>query len=167
MAIAWFIASYKRRDTGLGHPGRYCAMDDFTQTILAGGGVWSETEVLGDQALVKVLATDSTLTTIAGTTGFYRVTNRWLLSDSLADLTAVQRNAIQTRILAMGYTQAEIDAVMGDTLALWRQKTFATLLGLIATRRRKPRYDSASDAIILDGNVQVCRSVESVDAEVQ
>ena len=166
MALAWFVVPYKRRDIEPGRPGRYCAMDDFTVTIHADAGAWTETEVLGNVALVKVRASATILATIASTTGFYRVTNHWLLSDSLADLTTTQRNAIQTRLLAMGYTQAEINAVMGSTLALWRQMAFGVLLNLIATRRLKPRYDTSTDTIICDGPIQPVRSIVSVDSEI-
>lgn len=167
MAYAWFVCGYVIIDGKSGpNSARYCAMDDFTAQIAADGGAWSETEVLGGQAVVKVRASEATLTTIAGTSGFYRIPNHWVLSDLLTDLTTARRTAITNRILAMGYTQAEIDAVMGNTLALWRQKTLSTLLVFIAGRRKKPRYDHATHTIILDGIQQDCKPIHRVNDEV-
>jgi len=166
MSIGWFLCPYIRDDGPLGRPGRTCAMDIYTATIAGDGGAWSETEVLGDIALVKVRASDTTLATIASAVGFVRVLAKTALANSLSDLTAVQRTAITNKLLVMGYEQTEINAAMGNTLALWRAKTFGDLLSLIATRRRKPRYDAQTDTILLDGDAQTCRPVSSVDAEV-
>jgi hypothetical protein len=162
MAYAWFLCPYKRRVSEV-RPTRYCAMDDFTAAVRSDGGDWSETEVLGDAALVKVRASDATLTTIAGTAGFHRLLNKVLLSGSLSDLTALQLNFINTRLLALGYSQAEIDAASGGD---WRTKTLEDLLQMIAKRRLRPRYDADSDLIVLDGPEQPVRSVSSVDKAV-
>ena len=56
MAIAWFICGYKLRRANM----RYCAMDDFTALINTDAGTWSESEVLGGSALVKVRANAAT-----------------------------------------------------------------------------------------------------------
>lgn len=164
MAYGWFLCGFKTRTF---RPNvRYCAMDDFTPTINADGGAWGMSEALGGNALVKVRANDATLATIAGTAGFFRVTNKFVLSDSLADLTNAQRNAVNNRLLAMGYTQQEIDAVMGSTLAEWRQKTFLTLLNFICQRRLTPRWDDVLQQIVLDGAAVPCEPPSKVDAEV-
>ena len=163
MALAWFICPYKRRNPGETPPSRYCAMDDFTTTIRADGGDWSETEILGDAALVKVRASAGTLTTIAGTANFDRIPNHTGLNDTLGDLTAGQRNAILNRLLALGYSQAEIDAALP---ANWAAVTLRQVLRFAATRRLKPRYDSNIDTIIIDGPIQPVRAVESVDETV-
>lgn len=63
MPTAWFLCPYKRR----AHPARlerYCAMDDLTPEILAGGGEWSEAEIAGNQAIVRVRATSAALASI-------------------------------------------------------------------------------------------------------
>lgn len=164
MAIGWFICEYK---IVTNRPNfRYCAMDDFTATIRAEGGAWAESEVLGGYAIVKVRANVDTLTTIGGTTGFYRITNHWLLSDILSDLTTTQRNAINTRLLAMGYTQAEIDAVMGANLSAWRGKTFLQLLNFAAQRRLTPRFDTNLQQIVLDGALVTPTLITVVDSQV-
>lgn len=68
--IAFYVVPYKRRE----HPVRvirYCAMDDHTATIRADGGTWSEVEIDGDRAVVKVRASRETLDVLA--TVFERV----------------------------------------------------------------------------------------------
>ena len=124
-----------------------------------------EREVLGGYAVVKVRAAAATLTTIAGTAEFQRIPAAFTtLNTTLGSLTTAQRTAILNRILAMGYTTAEIQTVLGSNLAGWRTKTLGQLLRFIASRRRKPRYDAIADAIVLDGIVEACASVDDVDA---
>lgn len=159
--IAWFIAPYKRR-VGAFRPTRYCAMDDFTSLVRAKGGDWSESEVLGNRAIVKIRASAATITTIAATAGFKRLPKD-LLTASLADLTTSQKNALKNEALDMGYTLAEIQARFPNDLG---QYTLGDVLRFFATRRLKPRYDSATDSIILDGPVQECKTISQLDIEV-
>jgi hypothetical protein len=167
MAYGWFVVPYKRRNPGQTPPERYPSMDDFTAQISADGGVWSETEILGDSALVKVRASAATLALISGTAGVFTIPTRFFrLEDSFADLTNGERSQISSAILSLGYTQAELDAAMGTTLALWRAKTLGDLLGLAATRRLRPRYDQATDTIVCDGPVQPVKPVALVAATV-
>lgn len=166
MAIAWFICPYKR-DLTARRPTRYCAMNDFTPQILAEGGTWTESEVLGNYAVVKVRASATTLTTIAGTPDFTRIPNHIALSDQLGDLTNTQRNTLLTLLQNMGYPLAEISAALGGTLANWRTHTLGDVLRFITRRRQAPRYDAANDAIVLDGAIHACRDIANVDAEVQ
>lgn len=160
MALAWFIVPYKRRNPGEVPPERYCAMDDFTAQIRADGGDWSETEVLGDVAIVKVRASDATLATINAAPGFVRIPNHVDLGDTLGDLTVNQRTAILNKLLSMGYTQAEIDAALP---ANWQTVTLGQVLRFAARRRLKPRYDEGTDTIIIDGPEQPVRPIEHVD----
>lgn len=143
-------------------------MNDFTLEIIADGGAWSETEVLGDQALVKIRASDTLLTTIedAGHFNLAKFLAKINLADSLSDLTNANRSVIQNRLLQNGYEQTEIDAALGSNLSAWRAKTFGDLLNLIATRRLEPRYDSANDLIICDGPAKSCKPVSRVNKEV-
>ena len=53
--IAWYLCEYKRK-IGAIRPTRYCAMDDFTKQIYPSGS-WSETEIDGNKAIVKVNTT--------------------------------------------------------------------------------------------------------------
>lgn len=164
MALAWFIVPYKRRNPGKVPPERYCAMDDFTEQIRADGGDWSETEILGDAAIVKTRASAATLATIAATAGFDRFPNHVNLNDTLGDLTAGQRNAILNRALALGYSQAEIDAALPPN---WQNVTLRQVLRFLAGRRLRPRYDQPTDTIVVDGPEQPVRPVEDVDGQVQ
>jgi hypothetical protein len=138
-------------------------MDDHTAAIRADGGAWAETEILGNMAIVKVRATAATLTTIADATGFTRLPLS-VLDNSLASLSTTQRTAIRNKLNDMGYSVAEIQARFGSDLSIY---TLGDVLRFAASRRLKPRYDAATDTIILDGAQQPCRSVTSVDAEIQ
>jgi hypothetical protein len=167
MPLAWFVCPYKRRNPGAVPAARYCAIDDFTAQILADGGTWDETEILGDAALVKVRASDATLALIGGIAGVFAIPARFFrLEDSFADLTNGERNQISSAILSLGYLQAELDAAMGTTLAQWRAKTLDDLLTLATTRRLQPRYDQPTDTIVCDGPVQPVKSHRLVAATV-
>lgn len=160
MPTAWFITNYK-----IGNRGRvirYCAMDDFTPQIFGEGGNWTETEVLGSNAIVKVRASQATLDTIAATTGYYRVPLA-KIDMTLGQLTQQQRTNIRDKILAMGYTQTEINSKLGSN---WQNVTLRQVLKFIATRRLKPRWDADAEAIKVDGIIQNCRSIESVENEI-
>lgn len=162
MPLAWFICPYKRR-AGERRPTRYCAMDDYTLNIVADGGAWSETEILGDHAIVKVRAAATTLTTIAAASGFLRIPGHAALTDTLGDLTAEQRTAIRNKLQALGYTAEEIKAALPTN---WQTVTLGQVLRFAATRRLKPRHDATTDTIICDGEAQSTRPIESVDAAV-
>lgn len=161
MPVAWFICTYKR-DPNPGPPTRYCAMLDFDDQIQADGGHWAETEVLGNYALVKTRASTATLVAIAADPGFLRIPLS-RLNDSLSSLSAQQRNAIRTRLNAMGYSDSDILTALGNNLA---QRTLGDILRFAASRRLKPRYDAVQDLIVLDGAIQVCRPVADVDVDV-
>lgn len=152
MTIAWFMVpmSTRPRVTGSAQLIRYCAMDDFTTSIFAAGGSWDAQEGLGGVALVKIFTADALLTTITGTAGFIRVTDRVVLTDTLSTLTAAQRNTIQNKLLSNGYSQAEINAAMGNTLALWRTHTLLDLLTLILTRVRRPASMTAQGVVTFE-----------------
>lgn len=162
MAIAWFIVPYKRL-LDRSKPIRYCAMDDFTSQILADNGWWEETEVLGDRAIVKVKANVSTLNTISNIVGFRRLP-KVALNMPLSDLTIVQKEFLRNELLDQGYTLSELQTRFGNDLGKY---TLGDVLRFMTSRRLKPRYDSQTDTIILDGTAQPCRSVDLVDQAVQ
>lgn len=158
--MAWFLCLYKLRSVFTNR--RYCAMDDFTAQILADGGDWRETEVLGNTAIVKVRASAATLSAINAAPGFARIpVDR--LDDPLSSLTSTQLSAIKNKVLALGYTQPELTDALGSDLSLI---TLGQLLRFIATRRLKPRYDVVTDTIVLDGPIQPCLPIEQVDGVV-
>jgi hypothetical protein len=162
--MAWFLCPYKRDTAPLGFPSlvrRYCAMRDFNAQILADGGAWDATEVLGNQAVVKVQASPATLSTINAEPGFTRIPLD-LLDDTLGSLTAGQRNAIRQVILDAGYTPAEVTARFPNLA----NSTVGEALRFLASRRKKPRYDQPTDSIVLDGPDQACRSVDEINGRV-
>lgn len=164
--MAWFTCTYKNRfdpDTGEALPERYCAMNDFTPQIAADGGAWSESEVLGGYAVVKVRASAATLQTIAAAEGFQRIP-RDLLNDPLSTLSVAQRRAIKDRLNAMGYTDAEITAALGNINL--NNTTLGQVLRFAASRRLKPRWDEVQRQIVLDGPFQACTPIAVVDEAV-
>jgi hypothetical protein len=155
--IGWFIAPYRRRPNA-DRVIRECVMNDFTAQVVG----WSETEVLGQHAIVKVNATNAVLTSIAGPTGIQRIPVAQLDSP-LSSLSNAQRNAIRNKIVSLGYTLAELDAAFPGDI---RNFTLRQLLTFVARRRRKVRYDEATDAIVDDGPDQPVRPLEDVDGAV-
>lgn len=161
--MAWFIVPY---DLVIGHTGkrnrRVCAMDRFTTLIQADGGKWSESECLGNHAIVKVSALPTTLTLLAAEPGFQRIPKD-ALDDSLSSLSNAQKTAITNKLESLGYPTAEIRADLGNNIGT---KTLRDVLRFALKRRLKPRYDPIGDTVILDGPVQVCKTIEAVNAEV-
>lgn len=158
MPLAWYLVPYKRR-AGTVEPERYCALDDFTAQVTD----WTETEVLGDRAIVKVRAAAGVLSALNAEPGFVRLPKD-AIDDSLSDLTQGQKNALKGILTDMGYTLQEIQARFGSDLGAY---TLRDVLKFMATRRLKPRHDRAADTIVLDGEIQACRPVEDVDRKVQ
>ena len=161
MAVGWFIAPYVRRP----HPDRvirYCVIDDLTAAIAASGGAWAEVEVLGQHAIVKVRASNAVLTQVAGLTGVQRIPVA-RLDDQLSSLTNAQKNAIRNKVTALGYTLAELRERFPNDLGTY---TLRELLLFVARRRRKVRYDEASDTIVDDGADQPVTPISVADETV-
>lgn len=159
MAIGWYICPMVRR-IGVARPERYCSMDDFTDQIVAEGGTWSESEILGNVALVKVRASAITLASLAGT--FQRIPLS-RLDDPLGSLTAIQRQSLKTFVLNLGYTVQEVQDALGTDLS---GVTLGQLLRFMASRRLTPRYDSGTDTIVCDGDAVGCRGIDHLDSSV-
>src|SRR3990167_5847017 len=155
--MPWFICPMKQRiDPDKPIPVRYCGMDDFTPLIRADGGDWSESEVLGAFAVVKVRASTATLTIIAAEPGFQRLP-RDLINESLSGLSTSVRRAVRDKLNAMGYTDAEIISALGGTSL--NNVTLGQVLRFAASRRLKPRWDDGQQIIVLDGAFQPCRPI--------
>lgn len=161
MSAGWFIIPYKR-DITAGHPVRYCAIDDYSADIASYGGKWSETEILGNQAIVKVNAPAGVLNALAAVDGFQRLPKD-RIDDPLSDLSAAAKQKIRDAAIAAGYSLAEIQARFPNDLGTY---TLRDVLQFLATRRLKPRYDAQADEIIVDGPEQPCKPVDAVDIEV-
>lgn len=153
--IAWYIVPYKR-DVGIATPARYCAIQDHTP--LGVGRAWTESEVLGDRAIVKVRAPAEMLAVLDGV---YRRLPKNRLDDSLADVSVEGKRALVDEMADMGYSPAEIGAGLPADLGAC---TLGDVLRFMATRRRKPRWNRGSDEIVLDGEVQACRPVDELAA---
>ena len=162
MPIAWYIAPYKIRQNtpdGLNNE-RYCAMDDYTDDIIyTDKGNWSESEVLGNRAVVKVKASVSTLTVLDGV--FMRMPKDGI-DDSLVAVSIAGKAALKNEGLDMGYGNIEWDEEFPNNLGTYQLKD---ILHFYTKRRLKPRFDG--NKIIIDGIEQVCRTIESVNTEVQ
>lgn len=165
MATGWFICRYIRPLIGpyTSDPrGRACAMDRYTAMIRADGGDWRETEVRGNRTLVKVRAAAGTLTTIAADPDIIRIPVA-LLDDPLLSLSAGQRAVLLDELQGMGYTLGEIQAALGSDLATI---TLGQLLRFAATRRLAARFDAATQAIVCDGAVLPCDSIDALHRQV-
>ena len=158
--IGWYIVPYEIiRTPGLTY--RRVAICQYQAQINAAGGQWTETEVLGDRAIVKVRAPQAVLNALNAV--FQRIPKD-RLDDSLADLPLAAKQKIKNAILNMGYTLQELQERFTQDLGQYALKD---VLKFMAKRRLKPRYDEVADEYFVDGIVQVCRSIESVDEEVQ
>ena len=94
-AVAWFVAPYKNYP---GEPNaRYCAMDDYTAIIVADGGAWDESEINGNQAIVKVRAKQATLDLIASNPDFFRYHDTKLEGDFKDTLKQIAANRVLPR----------------------------------------------------------------------
>jgi hypothetical protein len=137
-------------------------MDDFTSQINADGGKWSETEVLGNRAIVKVNASLTTLEAIASEPDFKRIPKD-RLDDSLSDLPNSVKKALSKGLEDMGYSIEEIKAKFGNDLGSY---TLRDLLRFMASRRLKPRYNQTTDIIEFSDTVVIPKLIEDVDREV-
>lgn len=162
MPVGWFLAPYARRPNYGGRADRYVIVNDLTPQIFADGGFWSETEVLGQHAIVKVRATAATLQAVAGLPGVTRIPVA-RLDDPLSSLSNAQKNALRNRVQALGYTMSEIQARFPNDLGTY---TLRQLLTFVASRRRKVRFDPVSDEVFDDGPEQPVRPVFDVDRDV-
>ena len=157
--IGWYLVPYKFGGLVFrGRPNRMVAMNDYNDLIFGDGGNWTETEVLGDRAIVKVRASDATLSIL---NGVYRRLPKDRLDDPLSDLPSQVLIRIRDELLDMGYSIEEIRDHLGDDLSIY---TLRDVLHFMARRRLKPRWDG--EKVVLDGIEQPCRPIESVDREV-
>jgi hypothetical protein len=148
MPVGWFIAPYDVYDRGDGRPVRRNAPGlRFQAQITADGGTWRDFDLPKGNALVKVRASAATLQAIAAEADITRLPKD-LLDSPLADLTVQQRNAIQTKLNELGYSNAEITAALGADL---RQRTLREVLRLAARRMTLYRRGPGVAEVLYDG----------------
>jgi hypothetical protein len=151
MAAGWFFADTERwhdpdRPTLVAY--RHAIWLRWMAQILAAGGTFRDEETLGAQYVVRVTGVPAALLTqIAGDPGVDRVPAD-LLDDPLSTLTNQQKNALRSKLAELGYATTEINEAFPGDLG---QYTVRQVLRFALRRRRRPRYDSASDAIVWDG----------------
>lgn len=161
MPVGWYIVPMVRRiEPGRvddeGQPiaaddriRRYCQMDDFDADLSAVNGRWVYAEVLGQKAIVRVVAPAAALAQLNAVPGFVRIPAH-AMDTTLGDLSNAQRTAIRNHLEAMGYTTGSIIQSLGSNLA---NVTLRQVLRFAARRRRKVRYDAGTDTIIDDGTI--------------
>jgi hypothetical protein len=137
-------------------------MDDYTPQINQDGGSWSESEILGNRAIVKVSASTTTLTLIQSNSDIKKIPLK-LLDDPLSTLTNAQRNAIKNEILDEGYTLNEIDT----KIPVLSEVTLRDVLKFMTTRKKYPRWDSVNKVMIFDGVDKKCRDITYIDEAVK
>lgn len=163
--MAWFLVAYKTPTSGprAGMPNtRVLAIDDYTPLIVADGGAWDATEVLGDQAIAKVRASEETLTAIASDPLCVRLPFD-TLDIPLSSVPVVARQRILSRLATAGYPVQKISEKVGDLSGV----TAKDVLEFFASQRRKPRFDAGTKKILFDGPVLPCRSIEDINVRVQ
>lgn len=160
MPVAFFIGQYERiTPHGLALAARRPTILAFQPQIEADAGDLRIAEFLGGRWLAKVRASAATLTAIDGAAGIFRLPLA-ALDNPLSSLTNGQRTAIRNEALAAGYTSTEINAAFPNLA----DATLGQVLRFFLTRRLKPRYDQATDSIVLDGPEQPVVAIEALEA---
>lgn len=163
MPVAWYLVPFRRSNPGQTPPRRELVIVDHAQALRAEGGAMTSSEVLGDHGLVKVRASGSMLNTIAATAGVTRF-KHVNLDDPLADLTDAEAASVKARALALGYVEAEWAAAFPNPLQTY---TLRDLLAFVSQRRLTPRYDVATDAVVLNGAPKTPPPPDTLDAAIQ
>lgn len=166
MPIAWFIAPYVtwvNPDTN-GWPKwrRQPKFLELASQIYGDGGTWAGSEALGNVVIAKIRASDTTLDNIAALVGVIRLPKN-MLSHTLADLTAAQKNAIVNKLRNMGYPLQEIQDNIGADIG---DKTLGDVLRFAVRRRFTPRLDTGTGELVVDGDPRPTKSIDATDDEV-
>lgn len=160
MPVGLFVAPFQRADhQGTGRVRRESVMHNYNQQIVADGGAWQETEILGQRVIAKVRASGAVLTSIAADPLIVGLPAT-RLDDPLSTLTVAQRTALRQLALDCGYSTGEFASVFPNL----GQATLGQFLRFLCTRRRKVRYDQATDTIVDDGQVEPVTSIDLIDA---
>jgi hypothetical protein len=157
---AWFVCPYKSVP-GMSNA-RYCAMDEFTPEIQSTGGSWSESECLGNHAVVKVTAPDSLLDNIRAAEGFVELPIEFLWKP-LSGMPMMQQYVLIGKAQELGYSIEEIQTHFPNDLGTY---TLRDMLNFILTRRYDPAWDEATQSIVFTSTVRSCKSADALDAEV-
>jgi hypothetical protein len=158
---AWFVCPFEQMP---GKPAEYrqCAMARYDARIRATGGSWAASECLGNHAVCKVTAPDSLLADIATTDGFLMFPAEFIDSP-VAGMSFGDQLLFTAKAGELGYSIPEIQAALPLDLGNY---TLRDLLNFVLTRRQDPRFDEATQTIVLDGMTRSCKSADQLDAEV-
>lgn len=154
MPVAWYIIPYVRVTPA---PGLLAARAVALVVDAPTFKNWREVECLGNRAIVKVNASASVLSQLDAA---YKRIPKNALDDSLADLSNAAKTALRDELLDMGYTLQEVQNRFGNDLGAY---TLRDVLRFMASRRRKPRYDSGTDTIVLDGEEVPGEDIDALD----
>jgi hypothetical protein len=157
---AWFVCPYQPCESMSAC--RYCAMDDFTARLNAVGGSWSESECLGNHAVVKVTAPDSLLDKIRAAEGFVELPIEFLWQP-LSGMPLMQQYVLIGKAQELGYSIEEIQTHFPNDLGTY---TLRDMLNFILTRRYDPAWDEATQSIVFTSTARSCKSADALDAEV-
>lgn len=164
MPAGWFLAPYRTVTDGRG-TGRVNVIGDYSDLILADGGAAEIAECLGNMAVAKVRASSATLQTIAADPAIWRAP-LGLLDDPVASLTAAQQQNIQNKLLSLGYTAGELNTAF--PLGWTGPYLLRDVLRFALKRYLRSRLDTTTTppSVVLDGPVEACRPLESLDVAV-
>ncbi len=124
MPEAWFICPYDLFKSFTGTAGRQCAMHRHIHALPDGNGSdWDEAEILGGHTIVWVNTTASKMASIKADPDFLEVPTPNVTK-------AKDQGLITDKMIALGYTQGEIDATG------WVSNTVFDLLTVAMNRYR-------------------------------
>jgi len=151
MSTRWYLSPFVRDVTDITKPVRYCQINDQSGVIQkAGGVIFQDIEISGNHGLVFIAAPLDVHTTLASS--FVPLPNLGL-ADKFGDvLNASDRTGLFDKLRMLTYSSEEITSRL-RTVDLSTVR-FGEYLNFMRTRRLKPRYDKATDSIILDGPAQ-------------
>lgn len=161
-AVSWWVAPYVRADE-YGRVVRVCKIEQYASLIAAEGGSYRAAEILGGYCVAKVRANAAAVTALAADADLQRLPKD-RIDDPLSTLTNQQKTRLRNFILSLGYTAQEVQARFPNDLGTY---TLRDVLRFMATRRLKPRYDSAADTIVLDGPIQPVKSPDTLDEAIK
>lgn len=162
MPVAWLVCGYRRQTGGRPTIRRVPAFDGYMEQIQADGGNAAWTEILGQRCIAKIRAATGTLAAIAAEPDVTRIPAA-ALDSPLSSLTTQQRAALRQLAIDCGYTTADWAAAFPNGIS---GVTLREVLIFLARRRRRVRYDEATDTILDDGPDEPVTPVGVVDLTV-
>lgn len=152
--MPWLLVPYRIKQRPGGHYFRYPAIDDYRKDLEKAGGVWEESEVLGNHALVYCKADAGALEKILQDPDFLQ------LPEAMEELTPRQTTELVQRLRLLGFPLAEIQEKLGGDLT---SLTYKQLLSFITQRRVTPRPSGDRTTFVFDGEVISAKPVEELE----